>query len=299
LTPLEHLEAAAVATILRALASLPPAAASSLAGTLAAAIGPILPVSRVAHANLAAAMPELNGAARRRIVRGAWAQLGRTVGEFPHIGHLAQNTASGPGWEVTGQDVLADLAARGGPAIFFSGHLGNWEILPRAALQSGLPVASFYRAAQNPRVDAIINTIRRKAVHTEAAGDTPRMFPKGANGARQAVAHLRAGGFLAMLVDQKLNDGIRSNFFGLPAMTAPAAASFALHFRCPLIPAAAQRIGPARLRLVVEKPLWLPDSGDRAADVAALTQQVNDVLERWIRADPQSWLWLHRRWPAS
>jgi KDO2-lipid IV(A) lauroyltransferase len=293
LTPLEHLEAAAVAALLQALRALPPAAASTLAGTLAATIGPTLPVSRVAHTNLAAAMPELNAADRRRIVRGAWAQLGRTVGEFPHLAHLAQNTPSGPGWEVTGQDVLAGLAARGGPAIFFSGHLGNWEILPRAAQQFGLPVASFYRAAQNPQVDAIINALRAKAVHGE-----PKLFPKGANGARQAVAHLRAGGFLAMLVDQKLNDGIRSNFFGLPAMTAPAAASFALHFRCPLIPAAAMRIGPARLRLVVEKPLLLPDTGDRAADVAALTQQVNDVLERWIRADPASWLWLHRRWPV-
>lgn len=294
MTPLEHLEAVAVAGVLKILAALPPAAASTLAGTLAAAIGPTLPVSRVAHANLAAAMPELNAAARRRVVRGAWAQLGRTVGEFPHVGRLAQNTPSGPGWEVTGQDVLADLAAHGGPAIFFSGHLGNWEILPRAALQFGLPVASFYRAAQNPQVDAIINILRAKA-----AGSPPKLFPKGANGARQALSHLRAGGFLAMLVDQKLNEGIRSSFFGLPAMTAPAAASFALHFRCPLIPAAALRIGPARLRLVVEKPLLLPNTGDRAADVAALTQQVNDVLERWIRADPASWLWLHRRWPAA
>jgi KDO2-lipid IV(A) lauroyltransferase len=293
------LEAATVAALLRALAALPPAAASNLAGTLAAAIGPTLPVSRVAHSNLAAAMPELDAADRRRIVRGAWAQLGRTVGEFPHVGRLAQNTPSGPGWEVSGQEVLAELAARGGPAIFFSGHLGNWEILPRAAQQSGLPVASFYRAAQNPKVDAMINAIRAKAVRHEPGGGAPKMFPKGANGARQAVAHLRAGGYLAMLVDQKLNDGIQSRFFGLPAMTAPAAASFALHFRCPLIPAAALRIGPARLRLVVENPLLLPDSGDRVADVAALTQQVNDVLERWIRADPSSWLWFHRRWPAG
>jgi KDO2-lipid IV(A) lauroyltransferase len=82
-------------------------------------------------------------------------------------------------------------------------------------------------------------------------------------------------------------------------MTAPAAASLALHFRCPLIPAIARRIGPARLRLIVENPLALPNSGDRTKDVHDLTQQINDVLERWIRADPPSWLWLHRRWPKT
>ena len=110
------------------------------------------------------------------------------------------------------------------------------------------------------------------------------------------MAHLRAGGILAMLVDQKLNDGIEARFFGLPAMTAPAAAAFALHFRCPLIPAIARRTGPARLYLTIEPPLPLPDTDNRQADIATLTQSINDTLERWIRADPASWLWLHRRW---
>ena len=187
--------------------------------------------------------------------------------------------------------MLAGLAARGGPVIFFSGHLGNWEILPRAANRYGLPVGSFYRAAQNKRVDR-----RMIALRANAAGHAIRLFPKGAAGARQAAAHLRQGNCLAMLVDQKLNDGIEALFFGLPAMTAPAAAIFALHFRCPLVPARAERIGPARLRLVVEQPLVLPDTGNRKADIASLTQEVSDVLERWIRTDPASWLWLHRRW---
>ena len=287
-------EALLVQTLIKTFSLLPPATASTLAGTIAATLGPILPVSRVAHANLAAAMPELNTTARRQIVRGAWEQLGRTVGELPHIAALAQNTPSGPGWEVSGEDILACLAQRGGPVIFFSGHIGNWEILPRAANRYGLPVASFYRAAQNTRVDRMIIALRE-----DAAGHALKLIPKGAAGARQAVGHLRGGGCLAMLVDQKLNDGIEARFFGLPAMTAPAAATFALHFRCPLVPARSERIGPARLRLVVEPPLALPDTGDRKADVAALTQSVADVLERWIRLDPASWLWLHRRWKKA
>ncbi|HTR17703.1 MAG TPA: lysophospholipid acyltransferase family protein, partial [Acetobacteraceae bacterium] len=108
---------------------------------------------------------------------------------------------------------------------------------------------------------------------------------------------LARGGYLAMLTDQKMNDGVEARFFGLPAMTASALAALALRFRCPVVPSHVERIGPARFRLICEPPLPLPDSGDRQADIRQLTQQVNDALERWIRERPESWLWLHRRWP--
>ncbi len=289
----EHMQAAFLTVLAWALGRLSPAAASNLCGGVAGVIGPLLPVSRVAQANLRAALPGLTSAERRGVVRQAWTQLGRTAGEMPHVGRLRQ-TGAGPGWEVTGETVLAALAARGGPAIFFSGHLGNWEILPHAARAYGLPVAGVYRAAQNLAVDALIRRLRRSPSDEEQ-----ELFPKGSKGARQAMAHLRRGGYLAMLADQKLNDGVQARFFGLPAMTAPAAAAFALHFRCPIIPAHARRIGPARLRLIIEPPLQLPQSGNRTNDVLALTQQINDVLERWIREDPGSWLWMHRRWPKQ
>ena len=290
----DRLEVWALGALARLAGALPPATASNLAGGLAGLIGPILPVSRVAHANLHAALPALDKAGRRRVVQRVWSELGRTAGELPHVARLRRDTGSGPGWHLDGDDVLAELAARGGPVIFFSGHIGNWEVLPHVARACGLPVASFYRAAGNGLVDALIGRLRQPA-----SGAGQKMFAKGAAGARQAMAHLRAGGHLAMLVDQKLNDGVQARFFGLPAMTTPGPASFALHFGCPLVPVRADRVAPARLRVVVERPLVPAITGDRPADVLALTQQINDVLERWIRADPGSWLWLHRRWPKT
>jgi KDO2-lipid IV(A) lauroyltransferase len=104
---------------------------------------------------------------------------------------------------------------------------------------------------------------------------------------------------LGLLVDQKMNDGIEVPFFGRPAMTAPALASFALRFRCPVIPARILRLGPGRFRIIWEPDLALPDSGDRPRDVAAFMAEVNATVERWVRAEPQSWLWLHRRWIES
>lgn len=288
-----RVEAAVARGALGVLRRLGPVAASNLGGAVARTIGPWLPVSRVADANLRAAMPELDAPARRRVVRGVWDNLGRTVAELPHVAGL-KRTASGPGWEMVGEETLRRVAARGGPAIFISGHIGNWEVLPPAVAAYGMPFSSMYRAAQNPLIDEMVVSLRRRAIGAEVP-----MFPKGASGARRALAHLSRGGYLGMLMDQKMNDGIEAHFFGRPAMTAPALAALALRFRCPVVPGHVQRVGPARFRLVCEEPLDLPGTGDRQADILAVTQAVNDRLEGWIRARPEGWLWLHRRWPKG
>lgn len=288
-----RVEAAAARGALRLLRLLGPVTSSNLFGALFRALGPLLPVSRVAHHNLRLALPELDVQARRRVVRGVWDNLGRTVGELPHIADFRE-TASGPGWELIGADILRRLADKGGPMIFFSGHIGNWEVLPIVTAAHGLACAPFYRPIENRQLDAMLMDLRRQAVRT----DMP-MFAKGAAGARQSLVHLSRGGRLGMLMDQKMNDGIEARFFGRPAMTAPALATLALRLRCPVIPGYVERTGPARFRLTCEQPLDLPDTGDRTADVANLTQTVNDTMERWIRAKPEGWLWLHRRWPAN
>nr|WP_246374349.1 lauroyl acyltransferase [Gluconacetobacter tumulicola] len=294
-----RIEAFAARAALALLRRLGPVRASNAGGALCRAIGPLLPVSRVADANLRLAMPELDAPARRAVIRAVWDNLGRTVGEFPHLAALPENPASGPGWDVVGAEHLAEQVACDGPVIFMSGHIGNWEMLPPGVARHGLPFASFYRAAGNPLVDDMIRTLREAAMNKATGGEPVPMFTKGARGARGALAHIARGGRLGMLVDQKMNDGIEARLFGLPAMTAPALAAMALRYRCPVIPGYVERLGPARLRIHVEPKLDLPDSGDRQADILALTQAVNDRLEHWVRARPGTWLWLHRRWPKS
>lgn len=292
-TVLHRLEAALVGAGLAGLRALGPVAGAALAGALARRIGPVLPVSRVADANLRLALPTLDAAARRRVVRGAWDNLGRTVGELANLDRLRQ-TASGPGWEIAGAAHLAAVRAPGASGIAVSAHVGNWEMLTPAAAQLGLRVGGFYRAAANPLVDRLVNRLRQRA-----CGAGVPLFAKGAEGARGAFAHLRGGNLLGILADQKQNDGVAATLFGRPAMTSAAAAAFALRVRCPVLPIHCERIGPARLRIVVEPPLKLPDSGDRTADILALTEAINRKLEEWISARPESWLWLHRRWPKE
>lgn len=274
--------------VLALLHRLGPERASNFGAAVARAVGPLLPASRVADENLRAVFPHFDDMARKRIIAQVWENLGRTVAELPHLSAL-ELTESGPGFEIEGAEYL-----RPGPVIYVSGHYGNWEALPPIAARVGLPFSFVYRAAKNALVDRLIQSFRNAAINA----DVP-MFPKGAAGARGALAHIARGGALGMLVDQKLNDGIEVPFLGLPAMTATAAAAFALRYRCPVIPGRVERIEPARLKMIVEPPLPLPETGDQKSDILTLTAAINAVLGRWIAMNPGAWLWLHRRWPRA
>jgi KDO2-lipid IV(A) lauroyltransferase len=284
---LPHLfQAWAAALCFGAFGLLPIDWASALGGALGRRIGPLLGISNRARHNLRRAFPELSEAEIARIVADMWDNLGRVAAEYPHLRHIRVFEPGGR-VETHGLEHMDRAVAARRRMIIFSGHIANWEIGMLAAVQYGISVAQIYRAANNPRVDRMIARFR---------GDAGELIPKGAVAARRAIATLRRGAHLTLLVDQKLNDGIPVPFFGRPAMTASALALLALRFDCDVLPARVERLEGARFRLTVFPPLPLPGSGDRDADVAALMGKVNAALEAWIRGRPEQWFWLHRRW---
>jgi KDO2-lipid IV(A) lauroyltransferase len=281
-------EAAALAGVMAMFACLPVDWASTLGGFIGRTAGPRLGVSRRALRNLRHAMPENSDAQNRRILRGMWDNLCRAFAEYPH---LAAISASGAGRvEIVNGGALAGAASGGAPSIVFGGHLANWEVGPSAVHGlMGASLLSVYRAANNPWVDRLMRRFH----------GTRRAVPKGSPGSRALVRHLRDGGSIAMLVDQKQNDGIAVPFFGRDAMTAPAIARFGYRFGCPIIPVRVERLKGARFRCTVMAPIEMSETGDAARDVLATMSRVNAVLEGWIRARPEQWLWVHSRWPIG
>lgn len=290
MTWLWRAEAGVVSMGLRVLRALGPIRAGALAAQIARLIGPLLLVSRVADENLRRTMPELNRIARRRVIVGVWDNLGRTVGELPHLATLNES-ASGPGWEYADPGGIRRLASAGGPLVLVTGHFANWEVLPRAISVLGFDLAIMYRPAGNSIVDAMVSDLRL------TAAPSAQFFPKGSKGARQALGHLSRRGVVGILADQKMNDGIEARLLNLPAMTVSGPAALSLRYDCPIVMVRLERIGPARYRVVTETPLSVRSTGNRNDDILAMTQQMNDIFTTWIRARPTSWLWLHRRWP--
>ena len=269
--------------------ALPLDRASALGGWIGRNVGPRLAITARARANLRHAFPDLDAAGIERVTRGMWDSLGRVVAEYSHLGdfHIYEDDRV----EVIGVDHAERLRDDGIGGIFFAAHLANWELPSLAASQRGLPLVQIYRAANNPHVDRLIVRAR------EAVGGAHH--PKSPAGARELLKALRRGEHLALLVDQKFNEGIAVPFFGRDAMTAPAPAELALRFQVPLVPVRAERLDGARFRVTVYPPMTLRDTGDRAADVLDAMTRINALFEDWIRERPEQWLWLHRRWPKD
>lgn len=280
-------EAAGLVVVMTMFACLPVDWASTLGGFIGRTAGPRIGVSRRALRNLRQALPENSDAENRRILRGMWGNLGRTIAEYPH---LAGISVSGSGRvEIVNGGALADLTAAGKPSIIFGGHLANWEVGPSTVHRlMGASLLSVYRAANNPLVEGLMRWLH----------GVRRAVPKGAGGGRELVRHLRQAGSIAMLVDQKQNNGIAVPFFSRDAMTAPAIARLGYRFRCPIIPVRVERLRGARFRCTVMAPIEMAETGDATRDVLVTMTRVNAVLEGWIRARPEQWLWVHSRWPA-
>ena len=262
--------------------------ASALGGWIGRKIGPLLSVTQNARRELKTVFPMLDTLKIEKIINGMWDNLGRTAGEHPHLTkfnpYLEDSRV-----EVVGGEILDQARKNDKPSIAFSGHLANWELVPLTSTKRGLPLHLVYRRANNPFFDRLV---QRGRASTEG-----QYFPKGPDGAKGILRTLNKGQHIAMLVDQKMNDGIKVSFMGRNAMTAPALAQLALRFNCPVVPVQVERLKGANFRVTIHPPLILPNTGDKQSDILSLMTEVNDHLENWITQRPEQWLWVHNRWP--
>jgi KDO2-lipid IV(A) lauroyltransferase len=281
-------EAIFVHALSRLFRALPLDQASALGGWIGRTVGPYLRGTKIARRNLTRAFPEKSAEEIEHIINEMWDNLGRTFAEYPHLDEIGTD---GPGGrtEVIGMEHVDAMREDGKAGIVVGGHLANWEVQSVLARKRGMELALVYRAPNNPYVGSLLLAMR--------GGAADLHIPKGAEGARMLIRHLSKGGHAGMLIDQKMNDGIPVPFFGRDAMTAPAVAQLARRLRIPVCPARAERLEGARFRVTILPPIALPESDDRNADARVIMEQLNALLEGWIRERPAQWLWLHRRWP--
>lgn len=285
--PLEALAAMIMWVIFRIL---PLDWASAMGGAAAAAIGPKLRISNRARARIRMVFPEKSEADVEDIVVGMWNNLGRTIAEFPHSGRISFDPADGR-ITIAGMKLLQEFRDDGEPRVFFSAHIGNWELAPLTALAFDVDTVFVYREANNRLIERLYLLGRSNLRDI--------LLRKGSEGAKGIMKALRAKKNVGLLVDQKMNDGMAVPFFGRDAMTAPALAAMALKFKCPIMPIRVIREGGAKFTIELSEPFFAEDTGDRDADLLRAMTRVNETIEQWIREHPDQWMWLHNRWPKD
>jgi KDO2-lipid IV(A) lauroyltransferase len=261
--------------------------ASGVGGWLSRTLGSISKPWKTATRNMAKAFPDMPASERNANVRAAFDNFGRVMAEYAQLPRLWGSRWDGL-IDVQGPTGL-QWAVANKPAIVFSAHIGNWEIIPMVLAHHGKPAMLVYRAPNNPLVDDLILKIRSQY----AAG----MAPKGADGLRDIVKHLQNGGTVLMLIDQKTNTGPEIPFFGRGAHTGKAIARIAMRYGCKLIPARSERVGKASFRITFEAPWSVEGNANDENHVRQTLTKLNAKIEDWVRETPGQWMWMHKRWP--
>ncbi|WP_203292789.1 lysophospholipid acyltransferase family protein [Maricaulis parjimensis] len=265
--------------------------ASDAAGDLLRKLGPLMPTHTVARINMQRCFPEAADAEIDRLLGAMWENFGRLAGEMPHLDVFA-----GPEFnervEFIGRERLEQARDTGQPLVIISTHSANWEIAAAAISQTGLPCHITYRPANNVLIDERISRMRQGyGVKTLTA--------KGGDGAKQLMQALKAGESVALMNDQKMNDGVEAPFFGHPAMTAPGPTRLAMRYGCPLQPLSVRRLGGARFRVEAHEPIELSTNPDKTAAIVETVTRINQWVESEIRKAPEQWFWVHRRWAKA
>jgi KDO2-lipid IV(A) lauroyltransferase len=281
--------ALAVLTVLRLL---PPDKALNFADRAARRVGPWIGRHRVALDNLRKAYPEKAEAEIEAIASDMWGNMARLSVEYIFLDHLFDYI---PGVhtdgriEVSGEETFLRLAAeKDTPHILFTGHLGNFELLPVAGAAFGLSVTAMFRPPNNPYIAEHVFSTRRSKM-----GD---LLASRAGAAFALARILETGGNIGVLVDQKFQYGIRTKFFGRECETSPLVPKLAKQYGCDVYPARCIRLPDNKFRLILQEKLDLPRGEDGQIDVQAAAQLLTEVVESWVRETPGQWMWFHKRW---
>ncbi|MEC7721700.1 MAG: lysophospholipid acyltransferase family protein, partial [Pseudomonadota bacterium] len=208
-------------------------------------------------------------------------------GEFSNLDRLRAEADTRI--NISGWDLTQKTFDEGRGLIFFSGHMGNWEVMAAATHIFDKDVMGVYRKANNPFFEKWITKIRNKSTVT-------KLVQKGADGAKNIIKTLKAGNTVCVLNDQKMNDGAELKFFNRRAMTATAIPKIARKFNIPMVFVSVQRRENSHFDVVFHPPFLPETTEDAHQDILNTAQKMNDILEEAIRQQPAHWLWLHNRW---
>ncbi|MGD8853020.1 MAG: hypothetical protein PVI28_11530 [Gammaproteobacteria bacterium] len=283
------LEGGLIAALWRLSRSVSPDRASETGRRLLRTIGPRLHKTSIIRRNLQIAFPDKSALEIEQLVRDVWGNLGSILAEYAHLGIICNREAvSRLEIERRGD---SGVFRNGGPAVFVTAHLANWEVAAGAVVWQKIPLTGIYTPIQNPGINDLLYRSREEL----NCGMVKR---EGA--VRQLIKELKKGVSVGLIVDQRVDAGELVSFFGHGMKTSITPAQLALRCRCELIPVQVQRRGGAHFRVIFHEPVQPDDTiAAERERILDMTRRVNALFESWIRERPHEWMCTKRRWPRD
>ena len=257
---------------------------SAIGGKLFEIIGPIFRSKKLIDTNIKKAVPNINSEDLKKTTRLMWNNYGRIFAEYVFIKSF-RNGKLNSRISIEGQDILEEIKKLNQQVVFISGHFSNFELMAMHLEKVGIKLTAIYRPLNNIFLNIIMENIRKKYI-------CKNQIKKGIGGMKKIIHLKRQNYSTALMIDQRVSEGIRSNFFNNPALTTTIPAQLVKKFKIPVVPIFIERINNLNFKITVNKPINFTDSDS----IEKITDDLNKVLETMILYKPEQWIWSHNRW---
>ena len=209
---------------------------------------------------------------------------GRILAEYPFLKDFRNNNLSNF-IQIDGVDNLDKIKKNNKPVVFISGHFNNFELMAMQIEKSGIDLATIYRPLNNFFLNKSMENIRTNYI-------CKNQIKKGRSGTRQILENLKKGNSIALMIDQRVTEGIKSIFFNHEAFTTTIPAQLVKKFGVPIVPIYIERFEEIKFKMTVYEPIYFTDD----SSVKIITDKLNKILEKMILKKPEQWIWSHNRW---
>ena len=258
--------------------------ASFISGKFFQLIGPIFRSKKLIHSNIKKAFPKINKKDLKNITKSMWNNYGRVFAEYMFMKNF-RNDKLQNNIEIVGKEILEDIKNSNQKAVFISGHFSNFELMAMQIEKVGIKLAAIYRPLNNMFLNLVMEKIRKRYI-------CKTQIKKGIGGLKQLLKFSNEGYSTALMIDQRVSQGIKSNFFNEKAFTTTIPAQLVKKFKIPIVPIFIERYEGIKFKMTVHKPIYFSDE----QTIEDITSQLNEILEKMILSDPNYWIWSHNRW---
>ena len=243
--------------------------------------GPIFKSKEIIDRNLLIFKNNISNNEKNKITSSMWKNYGKTFIEYIFLDLFRKKNSH---IIIEGKEYLENILKNKKPVIFVSGHFANYELMSMEITKKGIPLATIYRPLNNIFLNPFMEYLRRKYI-------CKNQIKKGLNGVREAIEFIKKDMSIALVIDQRVSEGEKINFFNKEAFTTTLPAQLSIKYQLPIIPVFIDRHDNSNFLIKFYSPL-----NPSGANKSKLTEKLNIVLEEMIKKNPYRWIWTHNRW---
>jgi KDO2-lipid IV(A) lauroyltransferase len=245
-------------------------------------MGPFFKSKKIIKKNLKIFSQNISDLERKKIITSMWKNYGMTFIEYIFLNHYRKNKSH---MLIDGKTNLFNLIQKNKPVIFISGHFANFELMSMEITKNNINLATIYRPLNNFFLNPFMEYLRKKYV-------CKNQIKKGINGVRETIEYIKTNHSIALMIDQRISEGEKINFFDVPAFTTTLPAQLAIKYNLEIVPVFIERMGDDKFKIEFQKEINPKNFNNKTE----LTQELNKVLEKMIIKNPNQWIWTHNRW---